>query len=167
MRHVDAGHKAVATRVEATTILRQEHDELRAGVRALMQAMRPMDRLRLFESLMAEFRAHARAEEDVLYPAFRAAASRRRDVRALEVLAAEHRMVDDLLDTLDAGEFAARGHAATTKTLADLIERHAQAQESTFFARARHLLGRTTLLDLAPRLLERKRALRRAGALVA
>lgn len=158
MRHLD-----VDGTIEATTLLRQEHDELRAGVRALAQAMRPMDRLQLFESLMAEFRAHARAEEDVLYPAFRAAALRRRDARLLDVLAAEHRMVDDLLDTLDAVDFSRAGHAATTRVLADLVERHASAQESTFFARARSLLGRTALLDLAPRILARKRLLRRAA----
>lgn len=103
----------------------------------------------------SEVKIHAQVEEEIFYPAFRAAAKKKDDMKMFFEAKEEHHVVDlimpELSDTDSKEEFAAKA-----KVLKELIEHHADEEEKEMFPRARKLLDRDELRELGERIEQRK-----------
>jgi len=123
--------------MDATTLLKQDHETVRRLFREFVEAAGDHERRRtLYRSIRQELETHSRIEEQVFYPAVmrvRAEPARESVREALE----EHHHVDGLLAELDQLEPDDDRHAAKMRVLQESVERHIDDEESAMFAQAR------------------------------
>jgi len=101
-------------------------------------------------------RVHARVEEEVFYPAYREAASKKEDLKLYFEAIEEHGVVDMVLPKLEETEPDAEDFAAKAKVLKDIIEHHAKEEEKEMFPRARKLFDADELAELGEQIEQRK-----------
>jgi len=158
--------------MNAIQMLKDDHKRVR-GLLAELRATSgraAKKRAGLLASIERELKIHTTLEEEIFYPAFKAAGEGQADALLYFAAVEEHRAVDDLVlpdlkGTVPGGErFAGRA-----KVLKELIEHHADEEERVMFPRARALLGAAELRDLGLRMAERKLELQKEskGATVA
>ena len=152
---------------DAIQLLKQDHKVLKRLLGELVDTTSRATSKR--PELLAEvgqlLRAHTKVEEEIFYPAFRAAAEESDDERMFHEALEEHRAVELLvlpdLERTDPGstEFGGR-----VKVLKELVLHHAEEEEDELFPRARELLGRDALKELGQRMEHRKQELEGASA---
>jgi hemerythrin-like domain-containing protein len=148
--------------MNATELLRKDHDTVRRLFVQLESAESEQDQLDVYENLREQLMIHARIEEDIFYPAIREANS---DTSATQVEEAlnEHQQVEAILGLLDEMVAEVEGDfAGTIRTLAECVEHHVQEEEKGLFVSARKL-GDECLSELSDRLQERKNQLMAAA----
>jgi len=146
--------------MEATKLLKNDHDEVRAmfkeyektGDRALAK------KAKLFEQIRDALTAHAKVEEEVFYPAVKAARSEeaKDDVREATE---EHKIVKTLLAELDRMKPSDEQYDAKMKVLIESVEHHAEEEEREMFKQARKHLSKERLESLGEEMEIRKGAL--------
>jgi hemerythrin superfamily protein len=146
--------------MEATKLLKNDHDEVRAmfkeyektGDRALAK------KAKLFEQIRDALTAHAKVEEEVFYPAVKAARSEeaKDDVREATE---EHKIVKTLLSELDRMKPSDEQYDAKMKVLMESVEHHAGEEEKEMFKQARKYISRERLESLGEEMEIRKGAL--------
>jgi hemerythrin superfamily protein len=123
--------------MDATTLLKKDHDAVRELFRAFTQAEGDADARRaLFRSIRQELETHSRVEEQVFYPAVMRVRSEpaREAVRgALE----DHHIVDGLLAEIDQLEPEDARYGEKMRALQESVERHLEDEEEAMFAQAR------------------------------
>ena len=102
-------------------------------------------------------------EEEIFYPAFREAASRKDDTKLYYEAVEEHHVVDMVLPEIDKDEVGSPEFAAKAKVLKDLVEHHAGEEEKEMFPRARKLMDKDELQTLGEQLARRKQELKAGG----
>ena len=147
---------------DAIALLKQDHEKVRS---LLSDLEKTTDRAagrrqKLLADIEQELTAHTKIEERIFYPAFREAARKGDDTKLYYEAVEEHHVVDLVLPEIkgtaaDADEFAAKA-----KVLKDLVEHHAEEEESEMFPRAKTILGREELLRLGRELAQAKEAMR-------
>ncbi|HMB33213.1 MAG TPA: hemerythrin domain-containing protein [Methylomirabilota bacterium] len=121
--------------------------ELRAG---------DHEREELLAEIERELKIHTTIEEQIFYPAFRDATEKAEDRKLYFEAQEEHHVVDTVLPELKSADPASETFAAKAKVLKDLVEHHAQEEETEMFPRARKLLGRGELVRLGEELAQAK-----------
>ena len=146
---------------DAIALLKQDHQKVRALLSDLEQTSGRAagKRQKLLAEIEHELTVHTKIEEQIFYPAFRDAARKDDDGKLYFEALEEHHVVDLVLPEIkqtaaDADEFAAKA-----KVLKDLVEHHAEEEESEMFPRAKTLLGREALMRLGQQLTEAKAAM--------
>src|SRR3954463_10313084 len=123
--------------MDATTLLKNDHDAVRQLFRAFSEAGGDAERRRsLYRSIRQQIQTHSRIEEQVFYPAVmrvRAEPAREAVRDALE----EHHHVDGLLAEIDQLEPDEAGYFEKMRVLQESVERHIEDEESGMFAQAR------------------------------
>jgi len=114
----------------------------------------------LLDTIEAELKIHTTIEEEIFYPAFREAASRKDDTKLYYEAVEEHHVVDMVLPKMDKGEVGSPEFAAKAKVLKDLVEHHAGEEEKEMFPRARKLMDKDELTALGEQLARRKKDLK-------
>jgi hemerythrin-like domain-containing protein len=146
---------------DAVTLLKEDHARARKLLAQLESARGPSRRKDLLERVAEEITLHTTLEEEIFYPAFHDAASRKSDdVKYFEALA-EHNVVRIVIPDLRMTDAASDAFPAKAKVLKELVEHHAEEEEKELFPRARTLLGAEALARLGARLRARKTELRR------
>ena len=145
---------------DAIALLKQDHEKVRALLSDLEKTSDRAagKRQKLLAEIEQELTVHTKIEEQIFYPAFRDAA-RKDDTKLYFEALEEHHVVDLVLPEIkqiaaDADEFAAKA-----KVLKDLVEHHAEEEESEMFPRAKTILGREELVRLGRQLAEAKAAM--------
>jgi hemerythrin superfamily protein len=146
--------------MEATKLLKNDHDEVRAmfkeyektGDRALAK------KAKLFEQIRDALTAHAKIEEEVFYPAVKAARSEEAKDEVREATE-EHKIVKTLLSELDRMKPSDEQYDAKMKVLMESVEHHAEEEEDEMFKQARKHLSRERLESLGEEMEIRKGAL--------
>lgn len=136
--------------MNAIDLLKADHEKVKSILAQLSESTERATKKRteLLEKLEMEIAIHTKLEEEILYPAFKAAGSKEQDIMYFEAKE-EHRTVDSLvlpdLKMTDPGstEFAGR-----VKVVKELLEHHIEEEETEMFPQAKKLLGKTTLDDL-------------------
>jgi hemerythrin-like domain-containing protein len=119
-------------------------------------------RTELLDKLEMEITIHTQLEEEILYPAFKAAGGKEQEEMYYEAKE-EHRTVDSLvlpdLKTTDPSkpEFAGR-----VKVVKELLEHHIEEEESEMFPQAKKLLGKARLDELGEQMLAMKASLKKS-----
>jgi hemerythrin superfamily protein len=152
--------------MNAIQLLKDDHKKVR-GLLAELEATTPRGiktRTELLARIAKEIEVHSAIEEEIFYPAFKAAAQKGDDDKMYFEALEEHRAAGDLVlpDLLatDPGSDCFGGRA---KVLKELIEHHAGDEEKEMFPRARKLLSAADLNELGARMEQRKQVLMAAG----
>jgi hemerythrin superfamily protein len=152
---------------DAVALLRADHKELRRLLEELKGAQSSSDRReRLMARVEDALKAHTKIEEEIFYPAFRDAATTKKDRQLFHEAIEEHHAVDMIMPEVASAKGEADVFAARAKVLKELVEHHAEEEETDMFPRARKLFPPSELRRLGAEMAERKRTLRRpTGAL--
>lgn len=117
-------------------------------------------RERLVAEIERELKIHSQIEEELFYPTFKKAAE---DTQAEDLFyeaTEEHHVVDMVLPELKSANPKTPEFAAKAKVLKDLVEHHAQEEETQMFTRARRLLDDEQLRVLGDEMKARKETLK-------
>lgn len=120
---LDADHKAVKKLFKA-------YEEL-AGSRARSAAQKKLD---LSRQICQELTVHAQIEEEIFYPALRAAL---KDTAMLDEATVEHQGAKDLIAQIEAAGEADEMFDAKVKVLGEYIDHHVKEERTEMFPKAR------------------------------
>jgi hemerythrin-like domain-containing protein len=151
---------------DAIALLRQDHRRVRSLLGALERATgkSASKREALLTTIEQELRIHTKIEEEVFHPAFFDAARKGDDKERYYEAVEEHHVVDLVLPEIKSTDPSTQQFAAKAKVLKDLVEHHADEEESDMFPRARKLMDRERLVRLGGELV-RARQSAQAGIL--
>jgi hemerythrin superfamily protein len=153
--------RATKTR-DAITLLKQDH----RGVKALLGELEETSargrkkRETLLARIALEIRVHARLEEELFYPAYQEAATKREDAKLFFEATEEHAIAEQELALLEESDSGGDVFAARAKVLKDLVEHHIEEEEKQMFPRAKKLLDKQELEQLGERMSERRSELK-------
>jgi hemerythrin superfamily protein len=120
---LDADHRAVKK-------LFKEYEELTQS-RSRTAAQKKMD---LARQICHELTVHAQIEEEIFYPAVRAAL---KDTDALDEAEVEHQSAKDLIAQIEAESEADEKFDAKVKVLGEYIDHHVKEERNEIFPKAR------------------------------
>jgi hypothetical protein len=144
--------------LNAITLLKADHVTIKRLLRDLHEVSERATKQRetLVKQLERELRIHAQIEEEIFYPAFKAA-SRSREAEDLFYEAAEeHHIVDMVLPALMAANPKSKEFKAKASVLKELVEHHIKEEETQMFAEARSLFSDEQLRELGDMMQARK-----------
>jgi len=150
------GHK------DAIALLKEDHERVRKLLGELEESTdRAEDkRKKLLSTIEDELKIHTKIEEDVFYPAFFDAARTSDDKELYYEAIEEHHVVDLVMPEVKGTDPSTNEFAAKAKVLKDLVEHHAEEEESEMFPRARKLMNRERLMELGDELARAKESAR-------
>jgi hemerythrin superfamily protein len=113
----------------------------------------------LLREIQKNLKAHTTIEEEIFYPAFKAAGSKEEAKMYFEALE-EHRAVEDLvLPDLIKTDPASDQFSGRAKVLKELLEHHIEEEEGDMFKKAKSLLSKEELVDLGSKMEARKESI--------
>ena len=143
---------------DAIALLKQDHEKVRTLLGSLEKATGAR-REKLLGQVEQELKIHTTIEEEIFYPAFKAAGGKEHAKLFHEAME-EHRAVEALvLPDLLKTETATEQFSGRAKVLKELVEHHADEEEEEMFPRARKTMDREELRDLGERMAARKKEL--------
>ena len=148
---------------DAIALMKKDHQKVRKLLGQLEKAEGESKRSTLFTQIDRELKVHTQIEEEIFYPAYRDAAKKKDDRKLFFEAAEEHGVVDMYLPKRAANDMGSEEFGAQAKVLKDLVEHHAEEEETEMFPKARKLLGAGELKDLGKRMSQRKVQLQRGG----
>lgn len=142
----------------AITMLKSDHATVKRLLRELNATTDKATKQReqLVAQIEMEVKMHAQVEEEVFYPAFKAAAGKTDTVDMFYEAAEEHHVVDMVLPALKAANPKSKEFKAKAKVLKDLLEHHIKEEEGEMFPAARQLFDEDQLLELGDMMQSRK-----------
>lgn len=140
--------------IDVVDLLLEDHQVLRGLLARLDAADRPSELRNVYLLLVAELATHEAAEEEVVFPAFRAA-SPSGAKEALDRMG-EHEEVNELVEEML--RLPPSGHAFTKRACALVLDltAHLDAEEELVFPILRDVLSREQLVDLVGRVASAK-----------
>jgi len=123
--------------VDAITLLTEDHE----NVKALFEQYEGLgdrakaSKKKLATQICTELTKHATAEEEIFYPAVRAAGKDKEDM--IDEATVEHASAKDLIAQILEMEPTEELFDAKVKVLSELIEHHVQEEEEEMFTKAR------------------------------
>jgi len=148
--------------VKATTLLKKDHGAVKRLFREYQQTGERAfkTRLRLFERMKKELDVHAKIEEEIFYPAVKAARTGPA-VELVDEALEEHARVKELLAEISALRPEDEQFDAKVSEVIEDVKHHAQEEEDEMFPEAEKNLSSEELERLGGELEERKSALSR------
>jgi hemerythrin-like domain-containing protein len=144
--------------MDAIQLLKADHKLVKGLLAELAETSTRATKKRaeLLHEIEVNLKAHTTIEEEIFYPAFKEAGKKDEAKMYYEALeehrAAEDLVLPDLLETkVDSEQFSGRA-----KVLKELIEHHAEEEESEMFKDAKKLLSKQELNELGAKMEERK-----------
>ncbi|HEY7868077.1 MAG TPA: hemerythrin domain-containing protein [Methylomirabilota bacterium] len=146
---------------DAIAVLKADHQKVRGLLGQLEETTERSANRRqaLLDRIEQELKIHTKIEEEIFYPAFREAARKQDDKKLYYEAVEEHHVVDMVLPEIKDTEPGSEEFGAKAKVLKDLVEHHAEEEETEMFPRARKIIDREELLRLGDELTQAKTAL--------
>jgi hemerythrin-like domain-containing protein len=114
------------------------------------------------EKLELEVSIHTQLEEEILYPAYKAAGGKAEAEMYYEAKE-EHRTVDSLvLPDLKGTDPTSPEFAGRVKVIKELLEHHIEEEETDMFPHAKKILGKAKLDELGDQMLTLKASLKKS-----
>ena len=153
-RKKSAGEGRRGGRKDAIALLKADHDHVRELLGELEETTERSEskREKLLRTIEEELTVHSKIEEDIFYPALFDAAKNSEDKEMYYEAMEEHHVVDLVLPEVKRTDPGTPEFAAKAKVLKDLVEHHAEEEESQMFPRMKKLLGRERLVELGEEL---------------
>ena len=127
--------------MEATKLLKQQHDEVKELFKRFEAAEDESEKQELFEQIADDFAAHGEIEEKIFYPAVYVGELKEKLQEAVEEHLAAKRVVADLLEMEPSDE----QFDPKMKVLKELIEHHVEEEEGELFPLVRQNFAREEL----------------------
>lgn len=150
--------------MNAIDLLKADHEKVKAILTQLSESTDRAIKKRtdLLEKLELEVSIHTELEEQVLYPAFKAAGGKEQDEMYYEAKE-EHRTVDSLvLPDLKTTDPSSPEFAGRVKVVRELLEHHIEEEETEMFPQAKKLLGNARLEQLGEQMATLKATLKKS-----
>src|SRR2546421_9059498 len=171
-----ATKKPAGRTVDAISLLTQDHHRVKQLLKALDATTERASTRRetLFKEIDNEIKVHSKVEEEIFYPAYKDAV-RKSDEHVYYEALEEHHLVDVVLPEMKAADVESEEFGAKAKVLRDLVEHHAEEEETEMFPKARTAMGDEKLRQLGKEIKQRKlqlqsglltRAARTAGSAI-
>ena len=148
--------------MDAIQLLKKDH----VAVRGLLTELEATTtravkkRAELLGQIDRELKAHTTIEDEIFYPAFKAAGKKSDDRTMYFEAKEEHRAAGDLvLPDLLGTDPGSDNFSGRAKVLKEMIFHHAKEEESDMFARAKELMSKEQLLALGEQMAARKEEL--------
>jgi iron-sulfur cluster repair protein YtfE (RIC family) len=134
----------------AITMLKSDHATVKRLLRELNATTERAvkQRERLVNQIERELKTHAQLEEEIFYPAFKAAAEGSEAEDLFYEAAEEHHVADMVLPALKAANPKSKEYSAKAKVLKELIEHHIKEEEKEMFVEARRIFEDAELREL-------------------
>jgi hemerythrin-like domain-containing protein len=147
---------------DAIALLKADHETVRGLLDKLEKSTEraPDRRRKLLADIEGEILVHTTIEEEIFYPAYRDAVSKKEDRKLYQEAKEEHHVVDLVMPELKDTDPGSEVFGAKAKVLKELIEHHADEEEKQMFPRARKVMERSELLDLGEQMAVRKKQLK-------
>jgi hemerythrin superfamily protein len=145
--------------MDAIKLLTQDHKTVRKLLGELAESTPRATKKRadLLSEIAIELKAHTTIEEEIFYPAFKAAGNKSDDAKMFFEAMEEHRAAGDLvLPDLLATPADSEKFSGRAKVLKELVEHHADEEEKEMFKRAKQLMDAAELKALGEQLETRK-----------
>jgi hemerythrin superfamily protein len=143
----------------AITMLKSDHAKVKRLLRELNDTTAPKRRESLVADIERELKTHAQIEEEVFYPAFKAAAGKTDAVDMFYEAAEEHHLLDMELPTLKTANSKSPEFAAKAKVLMELVEHHVKDEENEMFPKMRQLCSEEQLREIGDLMQARKESI--------
>ena len=142
--------------MEATRLLKQDHDKVKGLFEKFEQAEADDQKRLLVTQIIKELQVHTTIEEDVFYPAVRQADEKTAELvrEGLE----EHHVADTLMREIQALDVSDPQLEAKMTVLKENVEHHVEEEESEMFPGLQRSLGAEKLEELGERMLQAKGA---------
>jgi hemerythrin-like domain-containing protein len=140
-------------------MLKADHTKVKQLLRRLNETNGVKQREHLCGEIEREIKMHSQIEEEIFYPAFKAATRRSEEEHLFYEATEEHHVVDMVLPALTAANPKSHEFEAKAKVLMDLIEHHIKEEEREMFTAAREALDEEQLRELGDMMTARKEAL--------
>jgi hemerythrin-like domain-containing protein len=134
----------------AITMLKADHAALKRLLRQLSETgeRATKERERLVAEIEQQVKVHSQLEEEVFYPAFKAATKGSEEQDLFYEAAEEHHVVDMILPTLKTARTSSPEFTAKATVLKELIEHHIKDEETEMFVAARERFSEEQLREL-------------------
>lgn len=150
--------------MNAIDLLKADHEKVKAILTQLSGSTDRAVKKRtdLLDKLEMEISIHTQLEEQILYPAFKAAGGKDEAEMYYEAKE-EHRTVDSLvLPDLKKTDPTTPEFAGRVKVVKELLEHHIEEEETEMFPQAKKLLGKEKLDQLGEQMLDLKATLKKS-----
>jgi len=146
---------------DAIALLKEDHKNVKELLKRLEETSdrSTSQREKLLTQVENEVKVHTTIEEEIFYPAFKEAIRSKSDAHLYFEALEEHHVVDLVMSETKGTDTDSEEFAAKAKVLKDLIEHHAQEEETEMFPKARKAMGAARLRELGQEIEERKRQL--------
>jgi hemerythrin-like domain-containing protein len=148
--------------MDAIQLLKKDHVTVRGLLTELeaTTARAQKKRAELLAKVDQELKAHTTIEDEIFYPAFKAAGKKNDDQKMYFEAKEEHRAAGDLvLPDLLGTDPASENFSGRAKVLKELVLHHAKEEEKDMFPRAKELMSKEELGALGERMAARKEEL--------
>jgi len=143
----------------AITMLKADHTKVKQLLRRLNETNGVKQREHLRGEIEREVKMHSQLEEEIFYPAFKAATRKSEEEHLVYEATEEHHVVDMVLPALMAANPKSQEFEAKAKVLMDLIQHHIKEEEGEMFVAAREALNEDQLRELGDMMQSRKETL--------
>jgi hemerythrin-like domain-containing protein len=113
----------------------------------------------LLSEIENEVKVHTTVEEEIFYPAFKKAVRSKSDQEIYFEAIEEHHVVDLVIPEIKSTDAASEQFGAKATVLKDLIEHHAEEEETEMFPKARKVMNPDELVELGKQIQSRKQDL--------
>jgi len=147
--------------MDAIALLKKDHQTVRRLLKKLASSAetRRSEAVTLLRQIENELKVHTQIEEEIFYPAFRDAVEGKKEEHIYYEALEEHHVVDLVMPEIESTGRNSEEFPAKAKVLKDLVEHHAEEEESEMFPKARKAMGAAELRELGLRLQKRKEEL--------
>ncbi|KMN09454.1 MULTISPECIES: hemerythrin domain-containing protein [Pseudomonas] len=150
--------------MNAIDLLKADHEKVKSILSQLSESTdrAVKKRTELLEKLELEVSIHTQLEEEILYPAYKAAGGKAEAEMYYEAKE-EHRTVDSLvLPDLKGTDPTSPEFAGRVKVIKELLEHHIEEEETDMFPHAKKILGKAKLDELGDQMLTLKASLKKS-----
>jgi hemerythrin superfamily protein len=146
--------RAASTRTrqpDAIALLREDHKKVAALFEQYEKARSVNVKRRLVQTICQELTVHTAIEEEIFYPAFKAALKDKELVPEAKV---EHASVKDLIAQVQGKEPDGEDFDAKVKVMGEFVKHHVKEEQNEMFPKARK--ASLDLIELGRQMAERK-----------
>ena len=135
---------------DAIALLKEDHKKVKGLLSELEETSEKgvKKREKLLAQIEKEVKVHTQIEEEIFYPAYREAVTKKDDRKLFFEATYEHHVVDLVMPELKRTNPSSEQFGAKAKVLKELIEHHADEEEKEMFPKARKVLNAEDLREL-------------------
>ena len=149
-----AVRSSAARTPDATSMLRADHQKVSALFTQFEATRSSAKKKQIVAQICSELTVHAQLEEEIFYPAVKAAL---RDKELVPEATVEHATLKDLIAQLDGVEPDGEMYDAKVKVMSEYVKHHVKEEQNEMFPKAK--ASRLDLVALGEQMAQRKAAL--------